>query len=171
MPLTIRLETPADHRSIWNVNNLAFGQPVEANLVDALRAGGDTTVSLVAEADNQIVGHILFSKLKIVTSNNESFDAHALAPLAVLPTYQRMGIGSQLVTEGLCGCRKIGGRIAIVLGHPGFYPRFGFSADLAKSLTSPFGGGEAWMVNELEPGAMAGVVGHVEYASPFHQLQ
>lgn len=170
MPLVIRPEEPADHKSVWTVNHLAFGGPAEANLVDALRAGGYGTLSLVAEIDNQVVGHIFFSKIQIVTSS-ETIEAHALAPMAVLPSHQRTGVGSELVVHGLHECHRIGGRIAIVLGHPAFYPRFGFSASLAQAITSPFGGGDAWMARELVPGALAGVIGRVDYSSPFLQLE
>ena len=82
----------------------------------------------------------------------------ALAPMAVLPELQHLGVGSELVWRGLDVCREQGRRIVVVLGHPAFYPRFGFSPALAARLTSPFGGGEAFMAAELVPGALDGVV-------------
>jgi putative acetyltransferase len=91
----------------------------------------------------------------------------ALAPMAVLPAFQKQGIGSALVRNGLELCRELGHRIVIVLGHPNFYPRFGFSAKLAEALSSPFGGGESWMALELAPGALGGVAGRVQYPPPF----
>ncbi len=166
MPLTIRFESPADHDAIRRVNRLAFGQNEEADLVDALRAGGFVHVSLVAEQGGQIVGHILFSELSITTDSSGTVPALGLAPMAVLPTFQRQGIGSELVRGGLDACRKQGHRIVIVLGHPAFYPRFGFSAELAGPLQSPFAG-EAWMATELVPGALTGVAGRVEFPPPF----
>jgi putative acetyltransferase len=164
--MTIRPENPADHTAIFKVNGLAFGQDSEAKLVDALRDGCYVRLSLVAEVDGQIVGHILFSRLPIITETG-MVEALALAPMAVLPTHQRRGIGTKLVQEGLRACREAGHQIVLVLGHPAFYPRFGFSAKLAEPLTSPFGGGESWMAVELVPDALAGVVGTVEYPPPF----
>jgi putative acetyltransferase len=165
----IRAETTADHEAIRHVNRLAFGQDAEAHLVDALRDGGYVRASLVAEQDGQIVGHILFSALPI-TAEAKTVSALALAPMAVLPVYQHRGIGSALVLRGLEMCRDHGQRIVIVLGYPAYYPRFGFSAKLAEPLSSPFGGGETWMAAELVPGALAGVVGQVQYPPPFNEL-
>lgn len=168
MSLSIRRESPADIEAIRQVNRLAFGQKDEARLVDALRNEGYFQLSLVAEQDGQIVGHILFTDLNIVADNSVTA-ALALAPMAVLPAFQRQGIGSELVRRGLEMCREQGHRIVIVLGHPQFYPRFGFSAELARPLVSPFSG-DAWMAAELVPGALAGVEGRVEYPPPFGVL-
>ena len=132
-------QLPIDLPAIRDVNRLAFGGEDEARLVDALRDGVYVKVSLVAEEDGQVVGHILFSDLPIVTPGG-TVEALALAPLAVLPSHQRRGIGSMLVGEGLRACRDAGHRIVVVLGHPEFYPRFGFSAKLAERLRSPFSG-------------------------------
>ena len=167
--MLIRPETTADHEAIRQVNRLAFGQDAEARLVDALRDGGYVQASLVAEKDGQIVGHILFSELPIITEAG-TIPALALAPMAVLPANQRQGIGSALVRRGLEICREQGHRTFIVLGHPDFYPRFGFSAKLAEPLSSPFGGGEAWTALELVPGSLEGVVGKVEYPPPFNEV-
>ena len=165
MPLVIRPETPNDQDAIRHVNRLAFGQDEEAVLVDALRAGGFVRLSLVAENEGQVVGHILFSELPIITERGV-VPSLALAPLAVLPDFQRLGIGSELVRRGLDFCRRHGHRIVIVLGHPEYYHRFGFSAESARSLLSPFAG-EAWMAMELVPGSLNGVSGRVEYPPPF----
>jgi putative acetyltransferase len=162
----LRPETSADHEAIRNVNRLAFGQDDEARLVDALRDGGFLRVSLVAEQGGQVVGHILFSDLPIITEAG-TIPALSLAPMAVLPEFQRQGIGSALVRRGLDECRKQGHKIVIVLGHPAFYPRFGFSAKLAERLVSPFPGGKAFMALELVPGALDGVKGRVQYPPPF----
>ena len=166
MDVEIRPESDQDRQAVWNVNRAAFETEEEANLVDALRDGGYVEVSLVAEVDGEVVGHILFSRLPIVT-NFGTVDALSLAPMAVMPSYQRRGIGSKLVAAGLETCREHGHRLVVVLGHPEFYPRFGFSAKLARPLESPFGGGEAWMAMELVPGTLAGVEGRVEYPPPF----
>lgn len=166
----IRLETNHDRTAIWHVNQAAFDADAEANLVDALRDGGYADVSLVAKIDDLIVGHILFSRLSILTRTG-AVDAVSLAPMAVHPSYQRKGIGSKLVLAGLEACRERGHKIVVVLGHPDFYPRFGFSANLARSLENQFGSGNAWMAIELVPEALAGIEGRVEYPPPFMMLE
>lgn len=93
--------------------------------------------------------------------------ALALAPMAVLPELQNRGIGSALVQKGLEVCRQLGYKIVIVVGHPAFYPRFGFSPKLAANLESPFSGGDSFMALELVPGALDGVAGRVQYPPPF----
>ena len=125
-------------------------------------------MSLVAVADGQLVGHILFSDLPIVTPDGV-VPALALAPLAVLPERQRQGVGIALTEQGIEACRQMGARIVIVLGHPEYYPRFGFSAELARPLESPYAGA-SFMALELVPGALAGVRGQVEYPPPFSQV-
>jgi putative acetyltransferase len=162
----VRPETEADYDAIRRVNVAAFGQEAEANLVDALRDGGFVRASLVAVRDRQIVGHILFSDLPIITSSGV-VPALALAPMAVLPDLQRQGIGSALVRHGLDVCRESGHAIIIVLGHPAFYPRFGFDSKLTAALESPYSGGESFMAIELKPGALDGVKGRVQYPPPF----
>lgn len=166
--LTLRPETTADIDAIREVNRQAFGQEDEARLVDALREGGHVRLSLIAEREGKVVGHILFSELAIVT-DRERLPAVGLAPMAVLPGFQRQGIGSELVRRGLELCRAQGQRIVIVLGHLEFYPRFGFAAELARPLQSAFSdeAGEAWMALELVPGALHGIRGRVEYPPPF----
>lgn len=165
MSLVIRPETAADRPALRDVNRLAFGRDDEANLVDALRDGGHVRISLVAEEDGRIVGHVLFGELSIETGAG-AVEALALAPMAVIPSHQRRGIGSMLVREGLRTCTEAGYRIVVVLGHPEFYPRFGFSADRASRLKSPFSG-PAFMAIELVPGALEGVDGEVRYPPPF----
>lgn len=163
--IIIRAESPRDRSAIHAVNAAAFPADDEADLVDALRAGGHVVASLVAECEGEVVGHILFSRLQVV-GKDAATAAIALAPMAVLPAWQRRGTGSRLVEAGLAACRDLGERIIVVLGHPEFYPRFGFSADLAAPLAGPFSG-PAWMALELQPGALAGVAGRVVYAPPF----
>ena len=165
----IRLETAEDLEAIQHVNRLAFGPDVEAQLGDALRDGGFIRASLVAEVEGAVAGHILFSHLPIMAETS-TIPAVALAPLAVLPKFQRQGIGTALVERGLQVCRQQGHQIVVVLGHPKFYPRFGFSAKLAQRLASPYSG-EAFMALELAPRALDGVVGTVVYPPPFGELE
>jgi len=133
--------------------------------VDALRAGGFARLSVIAEDEGGIAGHVLYSELEIRTPHG-IVDALALAPLAVLPERQRQGIGSELVQESLHVLRQSRHRIVIVLGHPHFYPRFGFSPALARPLASPYAGPHL-MALELVPGALRGVRGEVHYPPPF----
>jgi len=163
--IEIRTEQSEDHASVRRVNELAFGQRAEADLVEALRAGGHARLSLVAEEAGEIVGHVLFSDLPIV-DGIRTIPALALAPLAVVPERQRRGVGSALVREGLRRSAESGYEAVVVLGHPAYYPRFGFSAQLAAHLAAPYAG-EAFMAAELVPGALAGVAGAVRYPPPF----
>lgn len=167
--LEIRQQLPGDDPDVHKVNALAFEREAEAQLVEALRAAPDSIpeLSLVAVLEGEIVGHILFSPIRIETVEG-SIPVISLAPMAVLPDHQNQGIGSALVRWGLETCRNLGHRIVIVLGHPDFYPRFGFSAEMAKGLEGPFGdAGEAWMAIELEQGALSGVSGTVQYPAAF----
>jgi putative acetyltransferase len=156
--IAIRDETVADQRAIGEVNRRAFGQDDEARLVER-------------EVDGAVVGHILCSEINIVAYNGHTTPALSLAPMAVVPEFQRRGIGAQLVRAALASCRAREQRIVVVLGHPAYYPRFGFSAELARNLVCPYGGAaEAWMALELVPGALTGVEGRVEYSPPFADL-
>jgi len=161
----IREETPDDVESIRQVNRAAFGAEAEAHLVDRLRSEGLVITSLVAVEDGRIVGHILFSELPVETKDG-LLRVAALAPMAVLPEFQLRGIGSALVGHGLAACRERGQVGVLVVGHPAYYPRFGFSAAAAKKLLSPFSG-DAWMALEFVPGALAGVAGTVRYPEAF----
>jgi putative acetyltransferase len=130
-----------------------------------LRAEGVVLLSLVAQVEQPIVGHILFSRMWIETGQG-LIAAAALAPIAVVPDYQRRGIGGQLIRRGLDGLRDQGERIVIVLGHPHYYSRFGFSNDKARALESPFPP-EAFMAMELTSGALDGIYGKVRYPEAF----
>jgi putative acetyltransferase len=167
--LTIRKETPEDIDSIRYINEQAFSQKDEAELIDKLRNCGLVTLSLVAVQAGQIVGHILFSPVT-VESEYSSFEAIALGPMAVLPEHQRKGIGSHLVRVGLEECRRLGHEIVVVLGHPDYYPRFGFIPGRTKGIDCEFEApDEAWMVLELWEGALAGRSGTVKYQPEFHE--
>lgn len=161
----IRTEAASDHSMIRQVNEAAFGGIDEADLVEALRAEGTVLLSCVADRSGQVVGHVLFSRMWIDTATG-AIDAVALAPMAVLPEYQRQGIGQRLIPYGLDVLRGAREQIVIVVGHPEYYPRFGFSRALTRSLESPFPP-DPFMALELRPGALNGVRGRVRYARAF----
>lgn len=168
--IIIRREEPDDVAAIRVVNERAFGQPAEANLVDALRAHGKVTLSLVAEQNAQVVGHILFS-LVTIEADNTVVAGVGLAPMAVLPEWQHRGIGSRLVEAGLAQCRAAGHERAVVLGHPEFYPRFGFIPASRYGLRSEYDvRDEVFMAMELCDGAMQGCAGLVKYAPEFSDV-
>ena len=167
--LIIRLEKPEDKAAIRHVNEEAFGQKEEAEIIEKLRNRGVLTLSLVAVQDDRTVGHIAFSPVK-VESERSSFEAIALAPMAVLPAYQRKGIGSQLVRSGIKGCQHLGHEIIVVLGHPNYYPRFGFVPAKPKGIKCEFEvPDEAWMILELREGALAGRQGTVSFQPEFKE--
>lgn len=164
----IRTESTGDigeQCAIRSVNQAAFGGPEEADLIDSLRGAGHALLSLVAECERGVVGHILFSRMWIKTAS-ALVSAVALAPVAVLPEYQRKGIGRRLIEHGLEILRGKGERIVIVVGHPAYYPRFGFSTGKAALLEGPFAR-EAFMAMELSDGALTGVQGPVIYPPAF----
>jgi putative acetyltransferase len=150
---------------VWKVNEAAFERSDEADLVDRLREEGVVLLSLVAELDSQIVGHILFTRMTIETTQG-ALPAVSLAPMAVAPGWQGRGVGERLVRDGLEKLRGRGERIVLVLGHTHYYPRFGFSCALAESLVSPFPP-DAFMALELSEGSLTGVQGTVRYAAAF----
>jgi len=159
-------ESLEERSLIRTINEAAFGISDEADLVDKLRAEGHALISLVAESDAGIVGHILFSRMWIRSPSGALVSAVALAPVAVLPEHQRRGIGGRLVRLGLELLQGRGEKIAIVVGHPDYYPRFGFSTAKARSLESPFPR-EAFMAIELSTGALQGIRGAVVYPPAF----
>jgi putative acetyltransferase len=161
----IRDEQPCDREQVRKVNEAAFGRSDEADLIDRLRVEGAVLLSLVAEVDGQIIGHILFSRMTVETAQRP-VAAVSLAPMAVLPQHQGRKVGSQLVRRGLARLCDRGERIVIVLGHKQYYPRFGFSSEKARNLASPFPP-EAFMALELSDGALAGIQGAVRYPSAF----
>lgn len=157
----IRPAVPSDWPAIHAVETAAFGQPDEAELVDRLRADGDALVELVAEEAGEIVGHILFSPLAADTGAAFA----ALAPVAVRPDRQKDGLGGALIRAGLEACHALSIEAVILLGHPDYYPRFGFSAEAAKTVAAPFRG-RSFMGLALVPGALDAPV-TITYAKAF----
>jgi len=164
-PLLVREERLGDRERVRIVNEDAFGRPDEADLIDRLRAEGAVLLSLVAEVDGHIIGHVLFSRMAVETAQG-SLAAVSLAPMAVLPDHQGRGVGSQLVRRGLAELRDRGDRVVIVLGDKEYYSRFGFSPEKARYLASPFPP-EAFLALELADGALAGIHGAVRYPAAF----
>lgn len=163
-------EKPEDAHAIRLVLEQAFGQSNEADIVEILRHRGALTLSLVAIRENEVVGHILFSPVTI-ESGGSSFNAIGLGPMAVLPQYQRKGIGSQLVRIGLEQCRQSGHEIVVVLGHPGFYARFGFVPARHRGFRCEFDvPDDVFMVMELRQGALDRRGGLVKYQPEFKSV-
>ncbi len=160
----IRGAAPRDYPVIRAVLRHAFGQDDEANLVEQLRADGDVLVELVTATDIAVQGHILYSPLAI-EHGGETLAAAALAPVSVLPAFQRSGIGGELIRAGNARCADLGLSAIIVLGHADYYPKFGFSAALAESLEAPFSGPH-FMTLELKLGVLQDG-GRVRYAKAF----
>lgn len=151
--IPVRPERPDDAAAIFAVHRAAFPTADEVRLVDALRAAGHASVSLVAEVDQRIVGHIVFSPISVV-GNPATKMGVGLAPVAVIPSHQRCGIGSALIREGLAICRQSEYGFVVVLGHPEYYPRFGFRRASDLGLGNEYGADEAFMVLELSPGSL-----------------
>jgi putative acetyltransferase len=168
--LCVRRERPEDIAAIRMVNTLAFGRSDEASLVEALRAGGKAVLSLVAVEDDCIVGHILFSPVTIA-SGDRILPALGLAPMAVVPERQRCGIGSRLVEAGLAECRRAGYDCVVVLGHPTYYPRFGFVPASRYGVKSEYVvPDEAFMILVWEEGVLKGQGGLARYQPEFHSV-
>lgn len=161
----IRAAKLTDAEAIAALNRAAFAGGDEVGIIERLRRDGLAAVELVAEQDGVIIGHILLSRLPTML-DGRVVKALALAPMAVQPGLQKQGIGGRLIAAALDEARGAGAQAVIVLGHPDYYPRFGFSAALAQNLASPFSG-EAFMALELVPGALAGQHGSVGYPSAF----
>lgn len=160
--ITIREERAGDIEAVRAINSAAFGGDDEAHLVDALREAGALLLSLVAERDGKVIGHIAFSAASL--DEAPEIDVVGLAPIAVLPGYQRQGVGSAMIQAGLERLRKAGYELVMVLGHPAYYPRFGFepASRFGVRWTQPVPD-EAFMLLELQPGVLAGVHGVLRY--------
>lgn len=167
--MLIRDEEPRDWAAVHAVNVSAFETSEEANLVDALREQARPLVSLVAEDHGAIVGHIMFSPVSL--AGHPSLKIMGLAPMAVAPTHQRKGIGSALVRAGLDQCARLGFGAVVVLGHPAYYPRFGFVPSTRYGIGCEYDVPEdVFMVVELQDGFLRGASGKVSYHAAFGAL-
>jgi len=167
--MLIRQEKPGDRKAVRALNEAAFDSPLEARLVDALRDLSSRTISLVAEDGGVVVGHIMFSP--VTHADHPGLKVVGLAPMAVAPDRQRQGIGSVLIEDGLEKCRQEGYVAAVVLGHPTYYPRFGFRPSTYFGIDSAYEVPAAvFMALELVPGALADKKGRVDYHPAFDML-
>ena len=161
--MIVRSEAPDDVAAIRTVEEAAFLQSIEAQLVDDLRDAGDSVFSLIAVEDETITGHAMFSRLQA------PFPALALGPVAVLPDRQRMGVGSRLIREGIARSEAAGWLGIFVLGVPAFYRRFGFDVGKASGFTSPYTG-PYLMVLPLGGNELPTSTGIIQHAPAFAKL-
>jgi putative acetyltransferase len=164
--MNVRPEEERDWTAVHVLNAAAFPSRAEADLVDILRHGARPLVSLVAEADDAVVGHLMLSPVSL--PGHPALPIMGLGPMAVAPERQRGGIGSALVRAALAACAELGVAAVVVLGHPEYYPRFGFAPaarfGIACEYEAPV---EAFMLLELHPGVLQGVTGTVRYHAAF----
>jgi putative acetyltransferase len=165
--ITIRAERPDDITAIRRINELAFCGTEEADLVDRLRAHNKLLVSLVAEDEGQLVGHVAFSHLTLGTQRLPCAGA-GLGPMAVVPERQRQGVGSLLVRNGLDQCRLVRIQWVVLVGHPSYYPRFGFVRASSFGVRCAYEvSDEAFLAIELGVGALRGVTWTIYYEPEF----
>ena len=163
MAIVIRSEQPGDEADIYAVHAASFPTSAEAQLVNLLRDAARLSVSLVAEADGALVGHVAFSP---VSARNDTVGA-GLGPIAVLRQHRGKRIAGQLIEAGLAECQSAGFGWMVVLGDPEFYARFGFGPASAFGLADEYGGGPAFQALELIPGRLPRGAGLVRYAPEF----
>jgi putative acetyltransferase len=166
--MEIRDERAGEHEAIRRVHLEAFGGDLEARLVELLRKRGKSVTSLVALEGPTVVGHVLFSPVTIEGSDGRR--GLGLAPVGVLPQFQRGGIGSALIREGLLRCRRDDYDMVVLVGAPAYYGRFGFQAAKNFGLDNEFGVNDEFMVLELSPGSLRGIRGLVRYAPEFSEV-
>ena len=168
-PPAIRAEEPRDRAAVRKVNEAAFEGPAEADLVEAIHRSGAAVVALVAANHGALVGHVLFSPVSVEPATTRRLVG--LGPMAVLPDFQRRGVGSLLVRDGLERCRTAGAEAVVVLGHTEYYPRFGFRPAHEFGLRSAYDvPPDVFMALELVPGSLRSVSGLVRYHSAFPRV-
>ena len=168
--MKIREEEITDAKTIWDINVDAFESEAEANLVNALRKSGCTFISLVAETDNKAVGHILFTPVELTGTKNK-LKIIGLAPMAVLRQYQNKSIGSKLVKTGIEHCQSKGYDAVVVLGHPNYYPKFGFVPSVTYGIKSEYEvPDEVFMILELVPNSLKDHQGIIKYHELFNSV-
>ncbi|HEY3887376.1 MAG TPA: N-acetyltransferase [Caulobacteraceae bacterium] len=162
--MRIRPAVVSDYAAIRAVTQAAFDTSSgdEAGIIEGVRAEERVLVELVAEIDGAIVGHILFNRMR----TDPPLPIAGLGPLGVAPSHQNTGVGSALSRAGIEACRAAGMRAVVVLGHPPYYPRFGFSAEAAAQIASPFAGRPAFMALALTPGALDRPI-RIDYPAAF----
>jgi len=165
--MLIRQETKTDYRKIRELNDGAFGSTEESQLIDKLRTAGKALLSLVAEEDGDVVGHILFSRIQIEGPQN--LPVVALAPMCVSSVHQKKGVGGALIQQGIRILKQRGEAAVFVVGHKRYYPKFGFSAQMAGQFQCEYAG-ESFLALELQPGWMEGKTGTVVYPEAFRRL-
>lgn len=164
--MLIRDENAQDRTDIHSLNASAFETCAEADLVDALRVQVHPVISLVAEEADTVLGHVMFSPVSL--SGHPGLKIMGLAPMAVAPQHQRQGIGTALVRAGLERCRELGFGAVVVLGHPGYYPRFGFQPAKCVGIACEYEVPEdVFMVMELQPGYLHGASGIIKFHTAF----
>lgn len=167
--MLVRAENNRDREIVRAINLSAFETSSEADLVDVLRKQADPIISLVAEVSGEVVGHIMFSPVTL--SGQPNLKVMGLAPMAVTPVNQNKGIGSALIPAGLDQCKKLGFVAVVVLGHPDYYPRFGFSPSSRFDIDSEYEvPEEVFMAMELLPDGLSGITGRVSYHPAFSNL-
>ena len=170
--IVIAEEQEADIEDIHKVNVAAFKGGGEADVVDQLRESCDEFISLVAKVNGKVVGHILFTPVRIIQIDDWSVSGMGLAPLAVLPEYQGEGIGSSLCRQGLKRIEAAGHSFVVVLGDPRYYSRFGFGRASKHGIASSFEGvpDEAFMITIFDSNVMADVSGIAYYQPEFNAV-
>ncbi|MBS0263145.1 MAG: N-acetyltransferase [Planctomycetes bacterium] len=163
MSVIVRTEQPGDEAGIFAIHTAAFPIEAEARLVDHLRTANRLTISLVATDADKLVGHIAFSPVTCPATT----DGLGLAPVAVLPEFQRQGIGSLLIRAGLTAAVQAGAGFVVVLGDPAYYSRFRFMQASRFGLQNEYGADAAFMVLELRPNSLPAAGGLVRYAPEF----
>ena len=164
--MRIRPERETDRAQVHAVNTAAFETSLEADLVESLHAKGVELISLVAEIDGAVAGHVLFSPVSL--TEHPQLKLMGLGPMAVAPHHQRKGIGSALVHEGLNRCKQLRCKAVVVVGHPKYYPRFGFVSASEFAIRSEYDvPDDVFMIAELEPGSLRGITGLIRYDECF----